>query len=316
MHKFHSPVLLNQAVDGLAVHPEGIYVDATFGGGGHSREILNRLKGGKLFAFDQDEEAEKNVFHDERLIFIRHNFRFLKNFLRYYKVDKVDGILADLGVSSHDFDEADRGFSFRFDAPLDMRMNRKMKLTAAGIVNSYSDARLRQIFKNYGEIRNAGCLAAAICESRAGNEIITTGRLCAVIEKCIPKASEKKYLAQVFQSLRMEVNDEIAVLGHFLEASTDVLKEGGRIVILTYHSLEDRLVKNLFKTGNMKGKPEQDFFGNFLTPFRLINRKVITPDENEIRLNPRSRSAKLRIAEKTEILWKNKMQPMENPRMV
>jgi len=300
MTQFHTSVLLNQSIDGLSIHPDGVYVDATFGGGGHSREILNRLKGGKLFAFDQDEEAVKNVLIDNRLIFIRHNFRYLKNFLRYYKVDKVDGILADLGVSSYDFDEAGRGFSFRFDAPLDMRMNRETKLTAAEIVNQYSDVRLNNIFRNWGEIPNAGKLTSAILEARIGKEIITTGQFLAVIEKCVPKAVEKKYLAQVFQALRMEVNDEIAVLGEFLEASLEVLKPGGRMVILTYHSLEDRLVKNFFKTGNLKGKSEQDFFGNFLTPFRLINRKVIIPDDNEISMNPRSRSAKLRIAEKKE----------------
>jgi len=298
MSQFHSPVMLNQSVEGLSIHPEGIYVDATFGGGGHSREILSRLKGGKLLAFDQDEEAMKNIFPDDRLVFIRHNFRYLKNFLRYNNVDKVDGILADLGVSSHDFDEAGRGFSFRFDVPMDMRMNRETKLTAALIVNNYSEAQLISVFRNYGEIQNAGRLTASILEARAGKELVTTGDFLAAIEKCIPKAIEKKYLAQVFQALRMEVNDETAVLGDFLKASLEVLKPGGRMVIITYHSLEDRMVKNFLRSGNLEGKCEQDFFGNFLTPFRLINRKVIVPGPEEVAENPRSRSAKLRIAEK------------------
>ncbi len=300
MNQFHTPVLLSQSVEGLDIRPGGIYVDATFGGGGHSREILNRMEGGKLLAFDQDEAAAGNLFHDDRLIFIRQNFRFLKNFLRFYQVEQVDGILADLGVSSHDFDEADRGFSFRYDTPLDMRMNRKAGITAATIVNGYSEQQLISVFRKYGEIQNAGRLTSAILETRMAGEIHTTGQLIQAIRRCIPRPTEKKYLAQVFQALRIEVNEEMAALGEFLEASKEVLKTGGRMVIITYHSLEDRMVKHFFKSGNLEGLTEQDFYGNFMTPFRLINRKVIVPGESEVAENPRSRSAKLRIAEKTE----------------
>lgn len=275
-------------------------MDATFGGGGHSGEILSRLGDGRLFAFDQDKEAARNAGDDSRLTFIRQNFRYLKNFLRYYGVDKVDGILADLGVSSHDFDNAGRGFSFRFDTLLDMRMNRDAKRTAADIVNQYPEQDLTLLFREQGEIHNAGRVASAIVAARSVREILTTGQLIAAIERCIPVATEKKYLAQVFQALRMEVNEEIAVLGEFLLASREVLKTGGRMVVITYHSLEDRLVKHFFKSGNLEGTKMQDFYGNFMTPFRLINRRVIVPEESEIKANPRSRSAKLRIAEKTE----------------
>ncbi len=298
MSLFHAPVLLNESIDGLSIHPDGTYVDATFGGGGHSREILRRMKGGRLLAFDQDEEALKNLFSDDRLTFIRSNFRYLRNFLRYYQVEQVDGILADLGVSSHDFDQADRGFSFRFDAPLDMRMNRETRITAAHVVNRYSEAQLACLFRNFGEIQNASRLASAIAEARTENEIITTRQFLDAIDKCIPRTVEKKYLAQVFQSLRMEVNEEMTVLAEFLKASLEALRPGGRLVVIAYHSLEDRMVKNFMKTGNLEGKPEQDFYGNFLTPFLLVNRKVIVPGEDEITANPRSRSAKLRIAEK------------------
>ncbi len=258
------------------------------------------MEGGKLLAFDQDEAAAGNLFDDDRLIFIRQNFRFLKNFLRYYQVEKVDGILADLGVSSHDFDEAERGFSFRYDTPLDMRMNQKSEITAAMIVNGYSEQQLISLFREYGEIHNAGKLASAILEVRAAGEIITTGQLIQAIRRCIPRAIEKKYLAQLFQALRIEVNEEMPALGEFLEASKEVLKTGGRLVVITYHSLEDRMVKYFFKSGNLQGITEQDFYGNFMTPFKLINRKVIVPGEVEVARNPRSRSAKLRIAEKTE----------------
>jgi 16S rRNA (cytosine1402-N4)-methyltransferase len=300
MSNYHAPVLLKQSVEGLSIQPDGIYVDATFGGGGHSREILGRLKGGKLFAFDQDEDAFKNEIPDHRLVSILQNFRYLKNFLRYHGVNEVDGILADLGVSSHDFDDADRGFSFRFDAPMDMRMNREMKITAAQIVNQFSESQLTGIFRDLGEIQNAGKLSSVIVQARASKEIVTTGQFLSIIRPCTPKAIEKKYLSQVFQALRMTVNDEITVLGEFLESSLDVLKPHGRLVIIAYHSLEDRLVKNFFKTGNLEGHVQQDFYGNFLTPFRLINRKVIVPEEDEIVANPRSRSARLRIAEKIE----------------
>ena len=303
MDTFQAPVLLKQSVDGLSIHPDGIYVDATFGGGGHSREILERMVRGRLFAFDQDEEAAKNTIPDNRLVFINHNFRYLKNFLRFYGEEKVDGIIADLGVSSHDFNEADRGFSFRFDAPLDMRMNRQKKLTARQVVNQYNESQLIDIFRNYGEIPNAGKLVSLITTARTSGEIVSTSQFLHVIGNCIPRANEKKYMAQVFQALRMAVNDEITVLGEFLEASLEVLKTQGRLVIIAYHSLEDRQVKNFLKTGNLEGKPRQDFYGNFLSPFVLINRKVIVPDKEEVMINPRSRSAKLRIAEKKEITW-------------
>ncbi len=304
MSEFHTPVMLNQSVDGLNIQPGGIYVDATFGGGGHSRAILSQLTNGRLFAFDQDEDAEANRIDDNRFVFIRHNFRYLKNFLRYHGVEQVDGILADLGVSSHDFDDAGRGFSFRFDTPLDMRMNRDAKLTAAEVVNQYGEQELATLLREFGEIPNAGRMASLIVNSRNGSKIITSWQLINAIEKCIPKAAEKKYLARVFQALRMEVNDETTVLGEFLLASLDVLKTGGRMAVITYHSLEDRMVKNFFRTGNLEGKTTQDFYGNFLTPFRLINRKVMIPPEAEVAENPRSRSAKLRIAEKTDTPWK------------
>lgn len=304
MSEFHTPVMLNQSVDGLNIRPGGMYVDATFGGGGHSRAILSQLTDGRLFAFDQDEDAEANRIDDPRFVFIRHNFRYLKNFLRYYGVEQVDGILADLGVSSHDFDDAGRGFSFRFDTPLDMRMNRDATLTAAEVVNQYGEQELASLFREFGEIPNAGRMASMIVNSRSESKIITSWQFIKVIEKCIPKAAEKKYLARIFQALRMEVNDETTVLGEFLLASLDVLKPGGRMAVITYHSLEDRMVKNFFRTGNLEGKTTQDFYGNFLTPFRLINRKVMIPGDAEVQENPRSRSAKLRIAEKTDTPWK------------
>jgi len=303
MNAFHTPALLNQSIEGLNIQPGGIYVDATFGGGGHSRAILDRLTTGKLFAFDQDEDAAANLIDDPRFMLIRHNFRYLKNFLRYYGVEKVDGILADLGVSSHDFDDAERGFSFRFDTPLDMRMNRDAALTAAEVVNQYEEQELITLFREFGEIPNAGRLASLIVTGRSRSEIATTGQLVTAIERCVPKAAEKKYLARVFQALRMEVNDEMTVLGEFLLASLDVLKSGGRMAVITYHSLEDRMVKYFFKTGNLEGKTTQDFYGIFITPFLLINRKVVIPGEEEVLENPRSRSAKLRIAEKKEAQW-------------
>lgn len=301
MNSYHIPVMLNQCIEGLLIRPDGIYVDATFGGGGHSREIVKFLTTGKLYAFDQDEDAERNVFNDDRFVFIRANFRYLRNFLRYHSVDQVDGILADLGVSSHDFDEADRGFSFRFDAPLDMRMNRESAFSAFDIINQYDLEQLISIFKNYGEIKNAARLASAIITARNQKTIDTTGALLEVIGPLVPKAIEKKYLAQVFQALRMEVNDETGALKDFLKSAYEVLRPGGRIVFMTYHSIEDRLVKNFLKSGNFEGEVEQDFYGNFKTPFQLINRKVIVPDEEEVLNNPRSRSARLRVAEKKEV---------------
>lgn len=301
MNSYHIPVMLDECIKGLMIHSDGIYVDATFGGGGHASEIAGRLTSGRLFAFDQDEDAVRNVPNDERIIFIRSNFRYIRNFLKYYEIEEVDGILADLGVSSHDFDEADRGFSFRFDAPLDMRMNQESDFTAAKVIEKYESGDLIRIFRDYGEIKNAHRLAGAIMEARKEKPITTTGDLQQAIKNCIPRAIEKKYLAQVFQALRMEVNQEKEVLMEFLESALGLLKPGGRLVVLTYHSIEDRLVKNFMKSGNFEGKVDQDFFGNFISPFTLINRKVMIPSEDEIKINPRSRSAKLRIAEKKEM---------------
>lgn len=301
MNTYHIPVMPGLSIEAMKIRPDGNYVDATFGGGGHARAIVSQLTTGRLFAFDQDADAERNVFNDERLVFIRSNFRYLKNFLRYNQVESVDGILADLGVSSHDFDEAERGFSFRFEAPLDMRMNREATLSANTILNQYTREQLTSVFRNYGEIRNAGKLADTIISSRESAPIATTGHFLETIKNLIPRAIEKKYLAQVFQALRMEVNDETGALRDFLVSALEILRPGGRLVILTYHSIEDRIVKNFMKSGNFEGKVEQDFYGNFITPFELISRKAIVPDEEEIANNPRSRSAKLRIAEKKEV---------------
>lgn len=296
---YHIPVLLKQSVDGMNIRPEGTYVDVTFGGGGHSREILRRLgKEGKLLAFDQDEDAERNVAHDERFIFVRSNFRYLKNFLRYHDIESVDAVLADLGVSSHHFDDAERGFSFRFDGKLDMRMNKRSAMTAADVVNTYTEERLADMFYLYGELKNSRKLASVIAKARSERRIETTGEFLEVIKPLFGKEREKKELAKVFQALRIEVNCEMEALKEMLSAAGEVLKPGGRLVVITYHSLEDRLVKNMMKTGNVEGKEEKDFFGNLTTPFRLINNKVIVPDEEEVERNPRSRSAKLRIAEK------------------
>ncbi|NQU87846.1 MAG: 16S rRNA (cytosine(1402)-N(4))-methyltransferase RsmH, partial [Mariniphaga sp.] len=283
MDAYHIPVMLNESLQGLEIKPGGDYVDATFGGGGHSREILRRLGNGRLFAFDQDKDAAGNVIDDGRFFFIMHNFRFLKNFLAYYGVGQVDGILADLGVSSHDFDVAERGFSFRFDGSLDMRMNQDSKKSAIEVINNYSEEDLKKIFRDFGEINNAGKLAAVIVESRAGKTIKTIANFKECISPCLPKNFENKYLAKVFQALRIEVNNEINVLKDFLIASLDVLKPGGRLSILAYHSLEDRLIKNFMKSGNFEGKQEKDFYGNISSPFKLINRKVIIPDESELK---------------------------------
>jgi len=301
MNSYHIPVMLDECIKGLMIHPEGIYVDATFGGGGHAREIAGRLTSGRLFAFDQDEDAIRNVPKDERLIFIRSNFRYIRNFLKYYDIEEVDGIFADLGVSSHDFDEADRGFSFRFDAPLDMRMNQESDFTAAKIIEKFYSGDLNRIFRYYGEIKNAHRMSGAMMAAPNDKPIIKTGELQQAIQNCITRAIEKKYLAQVFQALRMEVNQEKEVLMEFLNSALGLLKPGGRLVVLTYHSIEDRLVKNFMKSGNFEGKIDQDFYGNFISPFTLINRKVMIPSEDEIKINPRSRNAKLRIAEKKEM---------------
>jgi 16S rRNA (cytosine1402-N4)-methyltransferase len=295
---YHIPVLLNESVVGLEIKANGDYVDVTFGGGGHSREIFSRLESGRLFAFDQDEDATANVIHDDRFFFIRHNFKYIRNFLKYYQVEKVDGILADLGVSSHDFDVAERGFSFRFDGDLDMRMNRDSKQTAADIVNSYTEDQLRKVFREYGEIDNAGRLSRQLVEARNVKAVKTIEQFREAISPCVPRLQESKYLAKVFQALRIETNKEMDVLHEFLEQSIELLKPGGRLVVITYHSLEDRMVKNFMRSGDSSGKQEQDFFGNVDSPLVAVNRKVIIPGEEELERNPRARSAKLRIAEK------------------
>jgi 16S rRNA (cytosine1402-N4)-methyltransferase len=297
--EYHVPVLLNESVNGLAIKADGDYVDVTFGGGGHSREIFSRLKTGRLFAFDQDEDAAVNLIHDARFFFIRHNFKYIRNFLKYYEVDQVDGILADLGVSSHDFDMAERGFSFRFDGDLDMRMNRDSSQTAADIVNTYSEDQLRTVFREFGEIDNAGRLSKQLVSARNARPVKTIEQFKEAIDPCVPKFQESKYLAKVFQALRIETNHEMDVLHDFLEQSIELLKPGGRLVVITYHSLEDRMVKNFIKSGDLTGKQEKDFFGNVESPLTAINRKVLVPSEEEIERNPRARSAKLRIAEKT-----------------
>lgn len=295
---YHVPVLLEQSIDGLNISTGGIYVDVTFGGGGHSKEILRRLdERGRLLSFDQDADAERNIVDDKRFTFVRSNFRYLKNFLRYYGVEQVDGILADLGVSSHHFDEGERGFSFRADGPLDMRMNKRAGITASEVVNTYAEDKLADVFYLYGELKNSRKLANLICKARSGQEITTISGFLEVIKPLFGKEREKKELAKVFQALRIEVNQEMEALKEMLQAAMEVLKPGGRLVVITYHSLEDRMVKNLMRTGNVEGKADKDFFGKVSTPFRLVNNKVIVPDEKEVQRNPRSRSAKLRIAE-------------------
>lgn len=300
---YHNPVLLQETVSGTVTLPDGVYVDVTFGGGGHSREMLSRLTPeGKLFGFDQDEDALQNVIDDPRFQFVPYNFKHLKKILQFYKAYPVDGILADLGVSSYQFDTPERGFSHRFDDALDMRMNTSKGISAADVINTYSSQRLAKLFYAYGEVNNAHKLAALIEKSRETNPIETTGQLCDVLAPLLPYGKENKTLSQVFQAIRIEVNDEISVLKSFLEQTVDALKVGGRIAIISYHSLEDRLVKNFFKTGNMDGELKKDFFGNPQTPFKLITRKAIIPSADEISLNPRARSAKLRIAEKIEMI--------------
>ncbi len=298
---YHVPVLLNESIDGLDIKPGGIYVDATFGGGGHSREILRRLSdGGRLFSFDQDADAERNIetVAGGGFTFVRSNFRYLKNWMRYYGIDHIDGLLADLGVSSHHFDDAQRGFSFRFDAPLDMRMNKRAGTTAADIVNEYSEERLADVFYLYGELKNARRIAAAIAKARASKRISTTGDMMRAVEALFHRERGKKEAAQLFQALRIEVNHEMDALREMLLGATTLLGPGGRMSVITYHSLEDRIVKNMMKAGNAEGKVEQDFFGRISSPYRLVNNKVIVPGSDEQERNPRSRSAKLRIAEK------------------
>ena len=296
---YHIPVLLKETVDGLNINPDGVYIDVTFGGGGHSREILNRLSlKGHLYSFDQDEDAEQNIIKDKRFTFVRSNFRYIKNWMRYYGIEQVDGILADLGVSSHHFDAQERGFSFRFDAPLDMRMNQKAQRTAADILNEYPESQLADLFYLYGELRNARKIASVIVKNRNSRRIETTGDLMNIIKVFFEKDREKKELAKVFQALRIEVNQEMQALKEMLHAASLLLKPGGRLSVLTYHSLEDRMVKNLIKAGNVEGRIEKDFFGNTNTPLKMVNNKVIIASEEEQNKNPRSRSAKLRIAEK------------------
>ncbi|WP_207784964.1 16S rRNA (cytosine(1402)-N(4))-methyltransferase RsmH [Flavobacterium sp. HTF] len=296
--EYHNPVLLHPTVDGLNIKPDGVYVDVTFGGGGHSKEILKRLgPNGKLFAFDQDEDALANTLPDERFTLINENFRFIKRFLRFHGVKSVDGILADLGVSSHQFDVPERGFSTRFDAGLDMRMSQKNDLNAYRVVNEYEEQDLRRVFSDYGELKNAPVLARTIVEARQGYPIKTTDELKEVLAKYLPERVRNKILAQIYQAIRIEVNQEMDVLKEFIEQSLELLNPGGRFSVISYHSLEDRLVKRFIKNGMFEGEPERDFYGNFSVPFKTIG-KLIVPDDAEIKINNRARSAKLRIAEK------------------
>jgi 16S rRNA (cytosine1402-N4)-methyltransferase len=295
---YHVPVLLQESIDGLNIQPGGVYVDVTFGGGGHSREILSRLKkSGHLYGFDQDADAEQNIMDDKRFTFVRSNFRYLENWMRYYEVDHVDGLLADLGVSSHHFDDGERGFSLRFDAPLDMRMNKRGGMTAADVVNSYDEERLADVFFLYGELRGARRIASTLVSARKSKPIATTGDLLELTGKLFQRDREKKEQTKLFQALRIEVNHEMDALRDMLRGATEVLGTGGRLCVITYHSLEDRIVKNVMRAGNAEGRIEQDFYGRTSSPFRLLS-KVITPSAEELASNPRSRSAKLRIAEK------------------
>ena len=296
---YHVPVLLDESINGLNLHPDGVYIDVTFGGGGHSREILRRLpQGSRLFSFDQDADAERNIVDDDRFTFVRSNFRYLKNWMRYYAIDHIDGLLADLGVSSHHFDDESRGFSFRFDAPLDMRMNKRADKTAADIVAEYDEEALADIFYLYGELKNSRRIASALVKARQQHAIATTQDFLHVVEPFFKREREKKDMARLFQALRIEVNHEMEALKEMLAAATQLLAPGGRLSVITYHSLEDRIVKNVMKTGNAEGKMIQDFYGRIETPYRLVNNKVIVPTDEEQQRNPRSRSAKLRIAEK------------------
>jgi len=297
--EYHSPVLLKESVDGLNINPDGVYVDVTFGGGGHSREILSRLSDkGRLFAFDQDEDAIKNTIDDERFTLIHENFRYIKRFLRFHGVRKVDGVLGDFGVSSHQFDEAGRGFSIRFDADLDMRMSKKMKTSAHDVVNNYSEEELRRMFSVYGELTNAKAIAATIVASR-DEKIDTIEDLKSIVAKFLPKHAEHKVLAKIFQAIRIEVNEELVVIEELLMQSPELLEEGGRLSLISYHSLEDRLVKRFIRSGLFEGEPEKDFYGNVSVPFKKKG-KMIVPSSEEIKINNRARSAKLRIAERIE----------------
>ena len=299
METYHTPVLLEESLQGLNINPEEIYIDATFGGGGHSRAIFSKLTTGKLIAFDQDKDVEKNLLDADNFIFVHHNFKYIEYFLRYYKIEKVDGILADLGVSSHHFDSEERGFSFRFDTDLDMRMNQLQTLKASDIVNEYSDEKLLFILKVYGEVEKPKQVVETIINARKLRKIKTTGDLVNIVMNVIPDRFKNKSLAKIFQALRIEVNGEMEALKELLSQSAKILKPYGRMVIITYHSLEDRLVKNFIRTGNFEGILEKDFYGNVIAPFEQLNKKVITPSEHELQINPRSRSAKLRIAKRT-----------------
>jgi 16S rRNA (cytosine1402-N4)-methyltransferase len=296
--EYHNPVLLKETVDGLTIKPEGVYVDVTFGGGGHSKEILSRLgTEGKLFGFDQDEDAWENALPDQRFTLIQENFRYIKRFLRFHGIKQVDGILADLGVSSHQFDVPERGFSTRFDADLDMRMSKKNDLDAFKVINQYDEDNLKRVFLDYGELKVAPAIARTIIVAREEKTIETTEELKLVLQRFLPDQFKNKILAQIYQAVRIEVNQEMDVLKEFLEQSLDILKPEGRLSVISYHSLEDRLVKRFMKNGLFEGEPEKDFFGNFSVPFKLIG-KLIVPTEEEIKINNRARSAKLRIAEK------------------
>lgn len=296
---YHVPVMLKESIDGLDIKPEGVYVDVTFGGGGHSREILSRLgTDGHLYGFDQDADAERNIVDDARFTFVRSNFRYLKNWMRYYGVGQIDGLLADLGVSSHHFDDEERGFSFRFDAPLDMRMNKRDGQTAADVVNGYDEDKLADVIYIYGELKNSRKIAAAIAKARVQRPIATTKDLMDAAAPLLKREREKKDMAKLFQALRIEVNHEMAALKEMLAAATELLRPGGRLSVITYHSIEDRIVKNFMRSGNAEGKVEKDFFGRTDAPLKPVCGKVITPSEEEVERNPRSRSAKLRIAEK------------------
>lgn len=299
---YHIPVLLKESVDGLDINPDGVYVDVTFGGGGHSREILSRLDdNGHLFSFDQDADAENNIVDDPRFTFVHSNFRWLSNWMRYYDIEHIDGLLADLGVSSHHFDDAERGFSFRYDAPLDMRMNREGGKTAADIVNDDTEEHLADIFYLYGELRRSRQIAAAIVKARQRKPILTTQDFLQVVDPLFRREKEKKDMARLFQALRIEVNHEMQALSEMLTSATRLLAKGGRLSVITYHSLEDRMVKNIMKSGNVNGKVEEDpVYGRKASPYNLVNNKVIVPSDEEVERNPRSRSAKLRIAEKKE----------------
>ena len=299
MNEYHVPVLLKESIEALDINPDGIYVDVTFGGGGHSREILRHLsERGHRYSVDQDADAMKNAFDDDRFTFVRSNFMYLKNFLKYYGVEKIDGLIADLGVSSHHFDDEERGFSFRFNAPLDMRMNKSLSVTAADIVNNYAEAQLSSILYLYGELSNAKKIAHTIVLKRAETPILDTNQLLDTVKPFFMREREKKDVAKLFQALRIEVNNEMMVLRKMLSQTADVMSENGKLVVITYHSLEDRIVKNFIKTGNCEGEVCKDFYGNIISPFKALNNKVITPSDEELTVNSRSRSAKMRVAVK------------------